>query len=161
MQYLQKIKNTLTKFKEYLVNEAPHTDPWYTYQNRGDYRAGWETEAKLAYQMRQQTNSRWPPVPDFYGSEVPLPPELREKMTVARMSTKAQTEQNYKHPSYCVCPSCKNKEYLTTRTPRDDPRFHGIDLSPEYYGAGSKITKFKPYYGTKGVTIYPTVIKKY
>jgi hypothetical protein len=165
MQYVRKIGEYFSKAKEYLVSgpQSWYTQPWYTVPNRGEYRTGWEQEIKQIRAMKQYTGGVWPPTPNLCGPEVQLPNELREKMSVARQSSKAQTEKNYKHPPYCVCPTC-NKDrkecMIDNRNIVNDPRYYGVDLSSDYYGAGSKITKFTPYYGTPGIaTMYPSIIQ--
>ncbi len=151
MELVNKAKQYVKKFREYLVNESQgwYTQPWYTVRDRGTYMIGSQEEDGQRRNMKQYTGGRYPGIPNFYGPEVPLPPELREKMTAHRQASKAQTEKNYKHPEYCVCPSCKREHLATAAT---DPRWVNVDLSPEYYGAGSKITEFKPYYGPMGVS---------
>jgi hypothetical protein len=165
MAYLNKLVGYFKKVKEYLTSEGPIQSPWYTISNRADYRSGWENELADVDGMKQYTGGRYPGIPDFYGPEVKLPPELREKMTVHRNSSTAQTDVNYNHPEYCVCPSCNRKkketlkkEMLVSGPVTKDPRFLGIDLSSDYYGAGSKTNNLIPYYGPAGV---PTNLPKY
>lgn len=160
---MEKINNAISKIKgwfgkETLVNTRDEVimGPWYIAKDSASTEINRIDEIDQFDNMKPFTGGRYPPVPDLYGPEIKLPPIFAEKLIMPITSPSM-----INHPSYCECLACKQarKEMLVgvskNRLKRETGlRFQGVDLSPEYYGAGSKTNYNIPYVGPAGVT-YP------